>query len=76
MSNASLLHDPVEDDPKYSSVFAVIDGEVDTHLKDHPMRGAMGFSHVFWDTKKEILETKYGIHWRPPAEMNPHVLFD
>lgn len=73
---SSIAHDPIEKDPRYRSVFANIDAEVDTILKDHPMRGRMGFCHIIWDTKKEILKEKYGIPWKTPAEMNPHILFD
>jgi hypothetical protein len=73
---SKITHDSIEDDPNYKSVFASIDAEVDEKLKDHPMRGSMGYCHVFWDTKKKILREKYGIHWRSPAEMNPHILFD
>lgn len=73
---SSIAHDPVEKDPRYTSVFEGIDAEVDAILKDHPMRGRMGFCHIIWETKKEILKEKYGIPWKTPAEMNPHILFD
>lgn len=71
-----IAHDPIEDDPRYKSVFEGIDAEVDEILKDHPLRGRMGFCHIIWDTEKEILKQKYGISWKTPAEMNPHILFD
>ena len=71
-----LSHDPVESDPRHAEVFARIDGEVDALLADHPQRGAEGFCHVWWKTKKRLLEERYGIDWRSPAEMNPHVIFD
>ncbi|MBN2397342.1 MAG: hypothetical protein JXI32_03100 [Deltaproteobacteria bacterium] len=73
---SSIAHDPIERDPRYKSVFANIDAEVDTVLKDHPLRGCMGFCHIIWETKKEILKEKYEIPWKTPAEMNPHILFD
>ena len=71
-----IAHDPIDNDPRYKSVFEGIDAEVDEILKDHPMRGRMGFCHIIWDTEKEILKQKYGIPWETPAEMNPHILFD
>jgi hypothetical protein len=71
-----IKHNPIEDDPRYKTVFEKIDTEVNEALKDHPMRGKFGFVHVFWVTKKAILKNKYGIEWRSPAEMNPHILFD
>jgi hypothetical protein len=74
--NNGLDYDPVEDDPRYAEVFARIDAEVDAALADHPQRGAMGFCHVVWGTKKRLLKNKYGIDWRSPDEMNPQVIFD
>jgi hypothetical protein len=75
-SQTPFIHDPLEDDPKYKNIFKSIDAEVAEKLKGHPMQGAMGYCHVFWKTKKQILKEKYGIPWRSPAEMNPHILFD
>ncbi|MBN1849963.1 MAG: hypothetical protein JW932_15425 [Deltaproteobacteria bacterium] len=72
----SILHDPTEGDPRYKEIFETIDDEVNEILKDHPMRGKMGFCHIFWETKEEILKKKYGIVWKSPAEMNPHIIFD
>lgn len=75
-TRGGLAHDPVEDDPQYAAAFAAIDAEVDALLADHPQRGAEGFCHVRWETKKRLLEERHGIRWRTPAEMNPHVIFD
>ncbi len=71
-----IRRDPVEKDPRHADVFAKIDEEVEALLKEHPARGAMGFCHVFWATKKRLLQEKYGIEWRAPDEMNPQVIFD
>lgn len=68
--------DPIEKDPKYVSIFNSIDDEVEVDLKNHPLKDQMGFCHIFWDRKQELLKTKYGIKWRTPAEMNPDILFD
>jgi hypothetical protein len=73
---SSIVHDPIEDEPRYKNIFEVIDSEVDKLLKGHPMRDSMGFVHVFWKTKKEILKQKYNIDWKSPKEMNPHIIFD
>ncbi len=72
----NIKHDPIEDDPKYKNAFDAIDTEVDEILKDDPWRGHTGFGHVFWNTKKKLLKEKYGIDWRSPREMNPHIIFD
>lgn len=73
---STLAHDPIEDDPRYENVFDKIDSEVDEQLKDHPMKDRIGFVHFYWNTKKEILKKKYGIEWKSPKEMNPHIIFD
>ena len=73
---SGLRRDPVEDDPRYQKVLAVIDAEVDALLADHPQRGAEGFCHVRWRVKKRLLAERYGIDWRSPDEMNPQVIFD
>ena len=36
----------------------------------------MGACHAFWGAKKTILLERFGIEWRSPSEMNPHVCFD
>ncbi|GEM_PF-783492 len=74
--SSGLYYDPVEDDPRYADVFRQIDGEVKAALAGHPRKGSMGFVHVIWETKKQILKNRYNIDWRTPAELNPQVLFD
>jgi len=75
-ANAGLKRDPIENAPEHRKVFEQIDSEVQLSLSSHPQKGSMGFVHIFWETKKSILKQKYGIDWRSPAEMNPHVMFD
>ncbi|WP_294456636.1 hypothetical protein [uncultured Bacteroides sp.] len=43
-------------------------------MEGHP-RG-MGFCFAYWNTKAQVLKADYGIEWRSPAIMNPHVMFD
>ncbi len=73
---SGLVHDPVEDDPRYAEIFRSIDDEVKALLVDHPQRGGEGFVNIYWQTKKNLLKQKYNIDWRSPGEMNSHVLFD
>jgi len=73
---SGLNYDPVEDDPRYAEVFKTIDDEVKELLADHPQRGSEGFVNIYWRTKKNLLKQKYGIDWRSPGELNPHVIFD
>ena len=73
---SKLRHDPIEDDPKYKLIFEKIDAEVRDALKNDPHRNHRGAVHIFWNTKKYLLKEKYGIDWKSPGEMNPHVIFD
>ena len=73
---SKLKHDPIEDAPKYKHIFETIDVEVNEILKDDPHRNHIGFCYTFWETKKRLLKEKYGIDWKSPAQMNPHVIFD
>lgn len=36
----------------------------------------MGFCFHYWNAKRELLDEEYGIEWRSPSQMNPHVIFD
>ncbi len=74
-----MERDPVEDDPKYQSIFASIDDEVEASLAREGYsleKVGMGFCHMFWSAKTGLLKEKYGIDWKPPSEMNSGVLFD
>lgn len=74
-----MEHDPTEDDPKYQSIFACIDAEVEAMLEEEGLgkkKIGMGYCHVFWSAKARVLKEKYGVEWKSPKEMNPGVLFD
>ena len=74
-----MEYDPVEDDPKYQSIFETIDDEVEALLAEEGYTlktVGMGFCHMFWSAKGRVLKEKYGIEWKSPKEMNPGVLFD
>lgn len=70
--------------PKYTNSeetlqkLALIENEVDAKveeiLKDHPRM--LGFCHLFWGTKKRVLNEEYGIDWLTPAECHPNIRFD
>jgi hypothetical protein len=73
---SGLIHDPVEDEPRYADIFKAIDDEVKELLVNHPQRGGEGFVNIYWSAKKNLLKQKYGIDWRSPGELNPQVRFD
>lgn len=68
-----MLYDEVEDTLPYK----MISDELDELIKKEIGPGGyMGYCHLYWATKKQILKEKYGIEWHSPAELNPHVMFD
>ena len=73
-SRLPLNHDPIELDPDLKQKIAEAEERALTILAHEPRR--MGFCHLLWRTKKQILRDEYGIDWKTPAEMNPQVLFD
>jgi hypothetical protein len=38
--------------------------------------GMLGYSHLYWGLKKQILKEKYDIDWQSPAELNPTMEID
>ena len=73
LKNPMLKYDPVEDSAKYLEVIDEVEKRLYEELKDEPRH--MGFCFRYWAAKRDILE-EYGIHWRSPGIMNPHVHFD
>ncbi len=69
-----VVHDPIEDDPRYRQILETADCEAEQALAGIP-RG-MGYCHRLWRTKQTILINKYGIVWFSPADLNPGYLFD
>ena len=65
--------DPIESDPKYKEILSSIDKELEEELGDSIF---MGYCHVLWAKKKQILKERYGIDWKSPAELNPTIEFD
>lgn len=68
-----LLFDPVERTERWEEIAYDVERQCDERLVVLP-RG-MGFCFAYWHAKVDVLET-YGIEWRPPAMMNPRVMFD
>jgi len=71
-----MKKDPIEDDVKFKAIVEHVNEIVDKKLENHPWRNGMGYCHVFWETKKQVLKDDYNIIWRTPSEMNPEIMFD
>ena len=74
--DGDFRRDAIEINPKYASIFAVIDTEVDAAVKNNPEKGDFGFIHQWHETKRRILYWKYGIDWLPVDEMTPGLMID
>lgn len=68
------LHDPIEDDPEIAKVIQQAEQETEEAVRS--CKRGMGFCHLVWNTKQQILKEKYGIEWFTPVEMNPAIIFD
>jgi hypothetical protein len=69
-------HDPIEDDPKYASIFRSIDDETTAALEKKQIYPSLGYCHTFWVTKQKLLRKKYGLDWKSPSELNPATCYD
>ena len=63
----------IELDPKTK---AVIDQAAEEASDELWAADPRGLCHVHWRIQKKILSEKYGIDWKTPKEMNPHVWYD
>ena len=68
--------DPMEKDPRYAAAIAEVDKRVERKLADDPLNGGLGFCHVVWSLKKQILRDTYGIDWKSLADRFPDTFFD
>ncbi len=59
---------------KNKKKFAEIDKILEEEFKDTPK--GLGFCHIFWARKKQLLLEKYNITWLSPADLNPDITFD
>jgi hypothetical protein len=78
----SIRRDPIEDDPAMQPILRAVEHEAQEEMKrlrENEGRAEeyqLGDSHAYWGIKKRIPREKYGIEWRTPRELNPHVAFD
>jgi len=71
-----MLYDLIEDNPEIKAIIDASDIEAESKLANSEHRNKMGFCHLFWMVKTDILKNKYGIEWKSPSVMNPDVMFD
>ena len=66
--------DPVEQTPEYLAIEEKLEREIKLRLLS--VKRTRGYCHRYWEVKKKILKKHYGIDWKSPKELNPHIKFD
>jgi len=70
---AGEVFDSKESDPAYKEIFAGADKSAERAVGNVPRDSDFVFH--FWEEKKRILKSEYGIDWESPAELNPHISY-
>ena len=73
--NGELLIDPIEHEPGLSAVLMLAETQAESTI-DAQAAGRMGYCHLLWASKAEILMSRFGITWFNSAQMNPGVFMD
>ena len=68
-----LNYDPVEDTPEYQAIKDELEEKIIERIGKN---SGMGYCHLYWSAKRDILKKDYGIEWKSPALLNPRVMFD
>ena len=68
-----LRYDPIEDSEEYLAIKDELEALIKAQIGE---KKHIGYCYMYWSAKRHILKEKYGIEWRSPSELNPHVLFD
>lgn len=68
-----LKYDPIEDTPEFQAIEDELEEKIIAKIGRND---GMGYCHLYWATKRDILKNEYGIEWKSPAALNPKVHFD
>ena len=67
----------VEKTRRYKRIEYELEAELDRIMKEEDGDIGLGYCHIYWSLKKELLREKYKIwFWRSPAELNRRIRFD
>ena len=67
-------NDPVEQTAEYKAIEKELEAKIAAELKG--VERKRGYNRKYWSVKAEILKNDYGIDWKSPAVLNPHIKFD
>lgn len=73
MNKRSYKYDPVEDSEEYRRIEGELHEKIVAEMGGELNRGN---AYLYVRLKKEILRRDYGIEWRSPQELNPHIFFN
>jgi hypothetical protein len=76
LKHPAIKCDPIENDPAFFETLKLANHDAEAELLATGHKHGLGWCHLFWSVKKRILKEKYGIDWKSPEELNPHILFD
>lgn len=68
-----IKHDPIEKTKEFKAIKDELEAKI---KKELPEEFGMGYCHLYWAKKREILKRDYNIDWKSPAQLNPFVRFD
>lgn len=71
-----MKRDPQEYDAEKKELIKAARTEAEFSMKQDGTINLEGSCHILWERQQKILEEKYGVVWRSPAEMNPDIIFD
>lgn len=71
-----MRKDPQEYDAEKKKLIEAARTEAEFSMKQDGTINLEGSCHILWGRQQRILQEKYGISWRSPAEMNPDIIFD
>lgn len=71
--SSSLYNDPIEQTPTYLKIAKELEQRIIDQIGGN---NGMGYCHLYWRTKKQMLKDYYNIDWLSPADLNKTTYFD
>ena len=76
--DSEIKYDPIEDTEEYKNIVDELEQKIKSCIAniEGVSPNMLGFCHIYWKIKKELLKMDYNIDWESPDELNPTVRFD
>ena len=72
----NIKNDSIENSEEYKKIKDELEKKINMKIEIDGYKKGIGYCHIYWEYKKEILKKDYGIEWKSPAELNPNIIFD